>query len=440
MRLHWMVAGLLGCVLGGTPAKMEAQTVTPPRVASAVQQAPAAVEAYSLPPETMRKAVAYSRARVTLSFIGTAWGMLQLLGLLTLGIAYRMRNVAVNLTKKRWGQGAIFLAQFLAITGLLDLPLGLFGHHLAVAYGQSVQGWGSWLADQAKTLLLTFSIGLPLMMLLVLVLKRFPRRWWLVFWLPAMLWVVIGVFLSPYVVDPLFNKFEPLQATHPALVAQLEQVVKRGGIAIPPERMFLMKASAKVTGLNAYVTGFGASKRVVVWDTSLAKGTPDEIAFIFGHEMGHYALGHIPTTLAFTAALLLVIFYLGYLALGWLLRRYGRAWRVPSQNDWAALIVLFLVFSALGFLAEPAGNALSRRHEHEADVYGQEAVHGIVADPQQTGQHTFQLLGETSLADPHPSSLVVFWTYSHPAIGARAAFARDYNPWVVGGTPQYFKK
>ena len=94
-------------------------------------------------------------------------------------------------------------------------------------------------------------------------------------------------------IDPLFNKFEPLQKTNPELVARLEQVVEKGHMNIPPERMYLMKASEKVSTMNAYVTGFGNSKRVVVWDTSLQKGTPDEVLFIFGHESGHYVLNHI---------------------------------------------------------------------------------------------------------------------------------------------------
>ena len=412
MRLRWLGLSVLVGVLAFAPGVGRA-SVAPTAAVAGERTAVKTGEAYTLPPEVMRKAVAYSRERVALGFVGTAWEVLQLLGILTLGVAYRMRNVAVNVTKKPWGQGAVFLAELMVLTGLLDLPLGMFGHHLAVAYGQSVQGWGSWFGDQMKAALLTFGIGLPLLMLLKWTIRNYPRRWWLVFWVPAMLWVLIGVFISPYVIDPLFNKFEPMTTANPALVTRLEQVVERGGLAIPPERMFVMKASAKVTGLNAYVTGFGASKRVVVWDTSIAKATPDEISFIFGHEMGHYALGHIVTGLAFTAGLLLVTFYLGYAAMNWLLARYGRAWRVPTQQDWGAVIVLLLVVSVLSFLTEPVASGFSRMHEHEADVYGQEAVHGIVADPQGTGQAAFQLLGETSLADPHPSPFVVFWTYSH---------------------------
>jgi STE24 endopeptidase len=243
------------------------------------------------------------------------------------------------------------------------------------------------------------------------------------------------------VIDPLFNKFEPLAETNPALVAQLEQVVARGkGIEIPPERMFLMKASDKVTTLNAYVTGFGASKRVVVWDTSIAKGTPDEILFIFGHEMGHYVLGHIVRGMAFGFLGMLVLFFVGFYLAQFLLRRFGPRWGVVGQQDWAALVVFVLVASVLGFVGEPIGNAFSRAMEHDADVYGEEVVHGIVADPQATGQATFQILGENSLVDPHSVAFVNWWAGSHPPIPFRAAFAKHYDPWAANAEPKYFAK
>jgi len=402
------------------------------------QQSPQTKPAYSLPPEKLKQAIEYSRIRVVLYFLETGWGILQLILLLAFGIAARMRNFAVNSSKNPWVQGFTFTFLFLFITTLLNLPLEMFGHHTSVAFGQSVQHWGSWFGDQAKSFGLIFLFGGLFVMLLFWVIRKSPTRWWFWFWIPSMIAVVLGVFVVPVLIDPLFNKFEPLSQSNPALVDRLERIVQRGGIDIPPNRMFLMKASEKVTGLNAYVTGIGSSKRVVVWDNSIAKATPDEISYIFGHEMGHYVLDHIPHTLIFLGVLLLIEFYLGYLGVHWLIRRYGAGWRIPSQNDWAALVVLLLVFSVLSFLSEPIVNGFSRSNEHAADVYGQEAIHGIVADPQATAQHSFQVLGEQSLTDPSPNRFVEFWTFSHPSISSRAAFAATYNPWVPGQHPRYF--
>ncbi len=396
--------------------------------------------AYTLPPEKLARAIAYSRIRVVLDFLGTGWGIAQLVLLLALGVVAKMRDVALGLSCNRWAQGFCFVFLLLLVTTLMDLPLDLYGHHAAAVYGQSVQGWASWAGDAAKGFLLTFVFGGLMVMLLFWVIRKSPGRWWFWFWIPAMIAVLIGVFVAPVLIDPLFNKFEPLAKTDPALVDRLEKVVARGGIEIPPDRMFLMKASEKVTTLNAYVTGYGASKRVVVWDNSISKATPDEISFIFGHEMGHYVLKHIPATLVFLGVLLLIEFYAGYRGVRWLIARYGERWRVPTQSDWGALVVLLLVLGVLSFLSEPITNGYSRMHEHEADVYGQEAIHGIVGDPQRVAQQSFQLLGEMSLTDPNPNPFVEFWTFSHPSVASRAAFAARYNPWVPGGNPKYFAK
>ena len=451
MRVQTIVVLSLVLVIALVPVAMHAQTVVPQAVVSqngsashaqgSSPQAPAnAKPAYSLPPEKLARAIAYSRIRVVLDFLGSGWGILQLVLLLAFGVVARMRNFAVSLSENRWIQGFAFVLLLLAASTLLDLPLDIYAHHASVAYGQSVQGWGSWAWDAIKSLLLVFVFGSLMVMLLFWVIRRSPKLWWFWFWIPAMLLVLLSVFVAPVLIDPLFNKFEPLAATNPALVDRLEQVVARGGVQIPPERMFLMKASEKVTSLNAYVTGYGASKRVVVWDNTVAKATPDEISFIFGHELGHYVLNHIPATLLFLGALLLIEFYLGYRGIKWLIARYGAAWGVPSQNDWGALVVLLLVLSILSFLSEPIVNGYSRMHEHEADIYGQEAIHGIVADPQATAQQAFQLLGEVSLTDPTPKPFVEFWTFSHPSVTSRAAFAASYNPWAPGQRPKFFGK
>jgi STE24 endopeptidase len=423
--------------LAAVPARAQGTT---PTEAKALQQASQNHTAYTLPPDKLRRAEGLFRTRTTLHFTGIAWNLLQLVLLLTLGVVARMRNVAENLTRNRWGQCFLFVFLLLLATALLDAPLSAYGHHLALEYGLSVQGWGSWLWDMAKSFVLEWLVAGLLVMMLFWVIRRSPRQWWFWFWVPTMAAVLFGVFVTPVVVDPLFNKFEPLQRSNPALVVELEKVVARSGVTLPPERMFYMKASQKVTSLNAYVTGFGPSKRLVLWDTTIAAATPDELAGIFGHELGHYALRHIARGLVFTAVLLLVGFFIGQRITQWLLGRFGAKWGVRSQNDWAYLAVLVLVLNTLNFISEPIENAFSRSIEHAADVYGQEAIHGIVADPQRTTQEGFQRLGETSLDDPTPHPFVEFWTYSHPSIRSRAAFAAAYDPWALGEHAKFFSR
>ncbi len=407
-------------------------------LALAAARAPNA--AYTLHGATLARAIHYSRATDALGLGAEVWRLLVLFGLLASGGAARMRDVAVRASGHRWVQGYVLTFCLLLVMSLAMLPLAMASHHLAVVYGQSVQGWRSWFADRGKSFLLELGVGGLLVMLLFAVIRKWPRRWWLAFWVPAVAISVLGVLLEPVLVDPLFNHFEPLAKADPALVSRLEQVVDRAGVSIPPERMFLMRASDKVTGLNAFVTGIGASKRVVVWDTTVARATPDEIALIFGHETGHYALHHIWEGLAFTAVLLLVLFFAGFHGTRWLIARFGARWGVRSEGDWAALPVVLLVLLVLAFLSEPVDNAFSRAAEHAADVYGQEAVHGIVADPQTVAQRSFEALGAQSLDEPHPNPLVVFWRYSHPPIAERAAFAQAYDPWAPAMQPKYFHR
>ena len=343
---------------------------------------------YSLSADKLAKAQHLEHLRTTLFFANTVWGIAQLLLLLFLGGIAWMRDRALRAgaglqargksNSSRWVQGYTFFTLFTLFGLLLDLPISLYNEHVRRVYGLSVQGWGSWFGDLGKSFVLEVVFGGLFVMLLFFFVRRFPRSWWALGWAAASVFLLIGIFASPYIIDPLFNKFEPLQKTHPELVTRLEQVVAKGHMNIPPERMFLMKASEKVTTLNAYVTGFGASKRVVVWDTSLAKGTPDEVLFIFGHESGHYVLHHIVRGIVFGILGFLLAFYIGYLVVQWAIARFGARWRIPSQEDWGAFAVLILGFSLLSLISAPIANYSSRVQEHAADVYGQEAIHGLV--------------------------------------------------------------
>jgi len=439
MRLCAAVLLMVGLTAGWGLARARLGGVTATE-AKAARFAAQDTTAYALPTAELGKAMALGRIERRMEIAGAVWTPAVLLILLATGWAAQMRDVAVRVSGSRWVQGFAFVGMVLLAMRLLELPLSIYGHGTVLRYGLSVQGWASWLGDMAKGFALEWGIGGLIVVVWMWVVRRTGKWWWMWFWIPAAACVVAAVFVSPYVIDPIFNQFEPLQQADPALVAQLERVVERSGMAIPRERMFLMRASAKSTELNAYVTGFGASKRVVVWDTTVAKSSPDEIAFIFAHEMGHYALGHVALGVALSCAGLLPFFWLGDCGLRALLRRYGAAWRITSFEDWGAVVVLGLVLSVVGVLSEPISNSVSRMMEHDADVYGQEAVHRIVADPQGVGQRSFEVLGEDSLDDPTPHAVFEWWFDTHPTIRFRAAFAERYDPWTAGEHAKYFAR
>jgi Zn-dependent protease with chaperone function len=418
---------------------MGAQAAQPTKTEIA-QRAPVGhTVAYTLPPDKLQKAQALYMLEGKLRIIDLFYGFATLLAILYLGIAARYRIWAEKASRLFFVQALIFVPLLLLTLALLDLPLTAYGHHISLQYGLSVQQWGSWFADFLKEQAISIVLLTPVLWLLNLFIRHSPRRWWLYSWLVALPLMIFVVFIAPVVIDPMFNKFEPLDKNHPQLVSALEQVVQRGGLAIPRDRMFEMKASEKVTTLNAYVTGFGASKRVVVWDNTMQKMTTPETLFVFGHEMGHYVLHHIVQGIIVTALSLLLGLYLVYRLSAWTLPRFGPQWGVRNLADWTAMAMIFLLFSVLGLIAEPLGNTFSRHIEHEADIYGLEVTHGINPNPQEVAAHSFQVLGELSLDYPYPSKWVVLWFFNHPSIPDRVRFAQEYDPWSKGEQPRFVK-
>jgi STE24 endopeptidase len=394
---------------------------------------------FHLSRERYEKAVAYSRAGYTVYFVSVAWEMVVLVILLKTRLASRWRYFAEGLSENWTVQGLIFVPGLSVFLGVAQLPIRLYWHRLSLHYQQSVQGWVSWMWDWTKGELLNAVFTLVAVTILFAVIRKAPKLWWLYFWFASVPLVVLLVLITPLVIDPMFHKFVPLEQTNPQLVASIQQLTKRAGEPIPPERMFLMQASEKTNQINAYVTGIGASKRVVVWDNTIHKMAPDEVLFIVGHEMGHYVLGHVTKGIAFALVGILAALFVAYHALQWVLKRWGEAWSVRGQTDWAALPVLMLIFGVLTFLGEPIQNSISRSIEHAADVYGLEVIHGIVPNPQETAAHSFQVMGELDLADPDPPRFITFWLYSHPPLADRLKFAHDYDPWSKGELPKYVK-
>lgn len=423
-----------GSILRGVCGKAMAEA------AAAAQSAGGGIaHIYSLPPAQEALARHLAHIRLALHF-GLEMGVLLALWLLLeSGLARWLAQIAMRMSKRAWMQTAWFALGVLLVFNLMVfLPMNAMGHGASLQAGISIQGWLSWLRDEAVATLLMVAVAVPILVFGLWLLMRSPRRAWLWFWLASIPVILLGALILPEVVEPLFDHFEPLTATHPELVVQFERVVARTGTRIPPQRMYLMQASAKGNGLNAYVSGIGPTKRIVVWDTTADRMPKDEILFILAHESGHYVLHHLAWGIGMGIAGTLLLLWLMMVLSEWLLRILGPRWRIGSITELQGLVVLLLALAMLETLSEPVGNTISRAIEHQADVYGQEAIHGIVLDPQRSAVAAFQQLGLAWLEDPEPNPLVVFWTYDHPSIQSRAEFAARYNPWMPGKSPRYF--
>jgi len=401
------------------------------------EQATRTVTAYTLAPGLYEKTKHIDRVRLVFLIVSPIYSLLILWLFLGCKLGPTYRDWAEGASSKLFVQVLVFSPLLILTLDILDLPVGVFEQWELRNYGLSVERWASWAWDWTKGEFVNVIIGIILISILYAVLRKSPQRWWFYFWLAALPLGVLLIFLEPLVIDPLFHKFEPLQQKDPALTAALERMVARAGQDIPPERMYWMNASEKVNELSAYVTGIGGSKRIVVWDTTIAKMTTPQIVSVAGHEMGHYVLNHIPKGLAIYALGSLALFYLGYRSIGWLLKGRGARWGIRAPEDLASLPALLLLFSIFLLLLTPVTSAISRYFEHQADQYALEVTHGLTPDSGQVAAQAFQVLGEVDLEYPDPSRLDVLLTDDHPPTRDRVRFALTYNPWANGGTGEF---
>lgn len=384
---------------------------------------PRTPQAYTLTPARRAQAIAYARARNSMYFLSTATTLLVLGAILWSRVAGRLRA---------WSVPSVLVALSLA-----DLLWDVWAHHLSLRYAQSVEAWNAWFWDWTKGQLIVIPVASLLLWGLYALLRRAPTRWWLWAWLASIPLSVASVYVEPLVIAPLFNRFEPLAATHPSLVGQMEAILGRARVYIPRDRLFEMKASEKTNVLNAYVAGFGPSKRVVLYDTIIARETPAQLMTTFGHELGHYALDHVAVGLAFGAAISLLGLFAADRLMRFSIARWGARLSIASISDWASLPLLLLLFAAGAFLADPIVNGFSRWQEQQADVYSLEVTHGIVPDSSAAAAQAFQIEGDADLSDPDPPRFIQFWLYSHPPTAERLRFALHYDPWSTGHAPRF---
>jgi Zn-dependent protease with chaperone function len=320
----------------------------------------------------------------------------------------------------------------LLVTGvlaLLGLPFSFYvGFVRQHAYGLSSQTLEKWVADWIKGVVVS-GIGLALVLWIpYLLLRRSPRRWWLYAGLATIPVTTLLYVVSPILVDPLFNEFGPLRDQ--SLERRILALARRAGI--PESRVFQVNKSVDTKRVNAYVTGVGGTKRIVLWDTLLDKLEPDQVAFVVAHEMGHFVLRHMLTLIALVAVLALTSLYVIHRVAGGLIRRFGHRFGFTQLSDPASLPLLILLGTAVSFVTTPVILAVTRYQEREADRFALELTRDNRA-----AATAFVRLQEENLAIPRPGVLFMLWRGSHPALGDRVDFANRYRPWERGEPLRY---
>ncbi|HTV55755.1 MAG TPA: M48 family metallopeptidase [Terriglobia bacterium] len=388
---------------------------------------------YALRPQLRAKALRYSRTQYAIYFGGVALSLSVFTVLWLGGFGTCLRRIAGKTSQRLFVQCLVFVPVFWTMVSAIQFPLDYYsGFTVEHHFGLSNQGIPSWLADWAKTFAITVVVMIFVVWAFYRIVHRSPKRWWLFFWLALIPPALFIMFIEPYVVEPLYFRFTPLEKSDPLLTATIERMLEHAGLKIPESRIYEMNASAKTRTLNAYVSGFGASARVVIWDTTLRDLTADETLSVLGHETGHYALHHVIKEFVLDELLALGWFYIGFLVLGAVIKRKGPTAGIEGTADLASLPFVMLILTAILFLSSPMYCAISRHYEHQADEYGLEVTYGILPDPNAAMVRSFQTLEADDLADPDPNPFIVFWLYTHPPIAARIRFADHYKPWAHG--------
>jgi STE24 endopeptidase len=364
--------------------------------------------------EAHQKAADYTVAKTRFGLLELAWGAAVLLAWTLFGGLDLLNRLLLDLLGGGMWQQLALLAAFALVGGLAELPFTLWQtFRLEERFGFNKMTWRLWLADAAKGVLLGALIGLPIAALILWLMGAAGKLWWLWAWAAWMGFNLLLMLVYPTFIAPIFNKFKPLDDL--ALKERVNALMQRCGFAA--KGLFVMDGSTRSAHANAYFTGFGASKRVVFYDTLLRQLTAGEVEAVLAHELGHFRHKHVMKRMAAMFALSLA----GFALLGWL---SARSWfytglgvqpNLMAPNDALAVLLFMLAMPVFGFFVAPLPVLVSRRHEFEADAYAIAQTSG--ADLSAALLKLYQDNASTLTPDP----LFVKFYYSHPPASERLA-------------------
>jgi len=356
---------------------------------------------------------ASARARSDAYFEGGYWLILWdflyaaalYLLLLLFGWSAAMRNVAERVTRFKPLQTFLYWTEFLIVTTILGAPLGVYeGYFRERQYGLATQTLVPWLGDQLIILLVNVVLGGVVSMVLVGVVRRLPRTWWIWGAGVSIVFLIFFIMIAPVFIFPLLNKYTVLD--DPKITKPILSLARANGI--PAQRVYQVDASRQTTRMSANVSGYGQTMRITLNDNLLRRGSPEEIQSIMGHEMGHYVLHHIPKDILYFSVVIVIFFAMLRWSLERALARWGERWKIRGIGDTAVLPLVFLVGTILGFVYTPFFNTHIRTNEHEADMYGLNASR----QPDGFAQGAIHL-GEYRKMNPGPVEEWIF--FDHPS-------------------------
>jgi STE24 endopeptidase len=361
-----------------------------------------------------QKAADYTLAKAKIAQIGILIDAAVLVGWTLLGGLSALNALVLAFMEPGLWQQVVLVLAFTLVGGLIDLPMSLYQTFvLEKKFGFNKMTWKLWLSDAIKGLLLGLLLGVPLIAMVLWLMQAGGAYWWLWTWCALVFWQLFLMAIAPNVIMPLFNKFTPLEDE--VLKSRVNALMQRAGFTA--KGFFVMDGSKRSAHSNAFFTGFGASKRVVFFDTLLKQLSPSEMEAVLAHELGHFKHRHIFKMMATSFVMTLIgLALLGYVSQQiWFYAGLGVTLNLMGGNEAVALLLFMLVVPVFTFLLAPISSWRSRVQEYEADAYA--VSQAPVADLSSALLKLYQDNAATLTPDP----LYVKFYYSHPPASLRLA-------------------
>jgi len=361
-----------------------------------------------------QKAADYTLAKAKIAQIGILIDAAVLVGWTLLGGLSALNALVLAFMEPGLWQQVVLVLAFTLVGGLIDLPMSLYETFVSEQkFGFNKMTWKLWLSDAIKGLLLGLLLGVPLVAMVLWLMQAGGAYWWLWTWCALVFWQLFLMAIAPNVIMPLFNKFTPLEDE--VLKSRVNALMQRAGFTA--KGFFVMDGSKRSAHSNAFFTGFGASKRVVFFDTLLKQLSPSEMVAVLAHELGHFKHRHIFKMMATSFVMTLIgLALLGYVSQQiWFYAGLGVTPNLMGGNEAVALLLFMLVVPVFTFLLAPISSWRSRVQEYEADAYA--VSQAPVADLSSALLKLYQDNAATLTPDP----LYVKFYYSHPPASLRLA-------------------
>ncbi len=357
----------------------------------------------------LSKTHAYTIEHNKLSYIESIFGSAVLLVFMFGGVLNAYNSWIASYNIPFILQGTVFSLALSYASSLLSIPFSLYStFRIENKYGFNTMTAKLWLSDFMKSLVLSTVILGVILITGLWIVQSFPEYWWLLVWGFFFVFSIFMMYIAPYVIEPLFNKFTPLEGDQ--LEAKIRSVMQKAGIEV--SRVFKIDASKRSHHTNAYFTGIGKVKRIVLYDTLISKMEQDEIIAVLAHEVGHWKKRHVFKRIVVFELLSLAAAYIGFR----LLQNDFLAvtFRMDEATFFSKLVILGFFFSIVSFPFTPLSSYFSRRHEEEADRFAVE----LTTNPESLATSLIKL-SKDNLSNLHPHPFYARFYYSHPPVVER---------------------